>query len=76
VVAHRLDLDGAQPRGIADGGAGHPREDHGAHDVHVAEAALHPADQGEREGVDAVRDACRVHQVSGEDEERHRQQRE
>jgi hypothetical protein len=38
-------------------------------------AALQPADQREREVVDAVGDAGVVHQVAGQDEERHRQQR-
>ena len=47
-----------------------------ADDVDVAEPALHPADQRQREVVDAVGDAGVVHQVAGEDEERHREQRE
>ncbi len=76
VVAHRLDLDRAEPRRVGDRRAGHAGEDHRADDVDVAEAALHPADQRQREVVDAVGDAGVVHQVAGEDEERHGEQRE
>ena len=76
VVAHRLDLDRAEPRGVRDRRAGQPREDDAADDVHMAQAAFHPADEPEREVIDAVGDAGRVHQVAGEDEERHGQQRE
>ena len=72
---HRLDLDGAEARGIGDRGAGHAGKDHRADDVDVAEAAAHPADQRDREIVDAAGDAGDVHQVAGEDEERHREQR-
>jgi hypothetical protein len=37
---------------------------------------FHPADERQREVVDAVRDAGVVHQIAGEDEERHREQTE
>ena len=76
VVLHRLDLDRADAGGIGDRRARHAGEDHRADDVHVGEAALHPADEREREVVDAVGDAGDVHQVAGEDEERHGEQRE
>ena len=76
VVLHRLDLDRAEAAGVGDRGAGHAGEDHAAHDVDVPEPALQPADQREREVVDAVGDPGGVHQVAGEDEERHREQRE
>ena len=76
VLLHRLDLDRAEPGGVGDRGAAHAGEDHRADDVDVAEPALHPADQSKREVVDAGRDAGVVHQVAGEDEERHGEQRE
>ena len=76
VVLHRLDLDRAEAAGVGDRRARHPGEDHAAEHVDVAEAALEPADQRQREVVDAVGDAGRVHQVAGEDEERHGEQRE
>ena len=76
VLLHRLDLDRAEAGGVGDRRAAHAGEDHRADDVDVAEAALHPADQGEREVVDPRRDAGVVHQVAGEDEERHGEQRE
>jgi hypothetical protein len=76
MVLHGLDLDRAQPRGVGDGGAAHAGEDDRSHDIDMPEAALEPADQREREVVDAVGDAGVVHQVAGEDEEGHRQQRE
>jgi hypothetical protein len=41
----------------------------------VRKAAAHPAAGRDRKIVDAVGDACGVHQVAGEDEERHREQR-
>jgi len=53
VVLHRLDLDGAQARGIGDRGARHSGEDHRADDVHVSEPAFQPSHEGEREVVDA-----------------------
>jgi len=76
VVLHRLDLDGAETGGIRDGGAGHAREDHRPDDVDVPKPAAHPAGDRNREVVDAVGDPRGVHQISGEDEERHRKQRE
>ena len=76
MVLHGLDLDGAEAGGVGDCRARHAREDHRAHDVDVPEAAAHPARQRHGEVVDAVGDAGRVHQVAGEDEERHGQQRE
>ena len=76
VLLHRLDLDRAEARGVGDRGAAHAGEDHRADHVDVAEPALQPAHQRQGEVVDAVGDAGVVHQVAGEDEERHRQQRE
>ena len=76
VILHRLDLDRAEAGGVGDRGAGHAGEDHRADDVHVREPAAHPAGERHREIVDAVGDAGRIHQVAGQDEERHREQRE
>ena len=76
MVLHGLDLDGAEAGGVGDRRARHAREDHRADDVDVPEPAAHPAGERHGEVVDAVGDAGRVHEVAGEDEERHGQQRE
>ena len=76
VILHRLDLDRAETGRIRDRGARHAGEDHRADDVDVREPAAHPARERDREIVDAVGDAGRVHQIAGQDEERHREQRE
>ena len=76
VVLHRLDLDRAKPGRVRDRRAGHARKDHGADDVHVREPPLHPADKRNREAIDAARDTGDVHEVAGENEEGHREQRE
>jgi len=75
VVLHRLDFDGAEPRGISDRGAGHARENHRADDIDVPEAAAHPPHQRDREFVDPPRHARDVHEVAGQDKERHGEQR-
>ena len=49
---------------------------HGGQDRHVAEAAADVADQRQREVDDAPRQAADVHDLAGQHEERHRQQRE
>jgi hypothetical protein len=46
-----------------------------ADDIDLSQAALHPADEGDGEGIDAAGDAGNVHQVAGEDEEGNRQKR-
>ncbi len=75
VVLHGLDLDGAEAGRVGNGGARHAGEDHRADDVDVAEPALHPADEGHGEAIDAPGDAGNIHQVTGEDEERDGEQR-
>ena len=75
MILHRLDFDGAEACGIGDRGARHAGKDHRANDIDVAEAAAHPAHQRDRELVDAPRHAGDVHQIAGQNEERHRQQR-
>jgi hypothetical protein len=72
VILHRLDFDGAEARGVRDGGAGHAGKDHRTDDIDVTEAAAHPAHQRDRELVDAPGDSGDVHEVAGQDEERHR----
>ena len=42
----------------------------------MREPAARPAGKCDREIIDAVGDAGRIHQIAGQDEERHRQQRE
>ena len=76
VVLHGLDLDRAEAGGVGDRRAGHAREDHRADDVHLREPALHPADERDREAIDAAGDAGDVHEIAGEDEERHGEKRE
>ena len=49
---------------------------HGGDDGHVAQAAADVADQRQREVDDALRQAADVHDLAGQHEERHRQQRE
>ena len=75
-VAHRLDFDVAEPTGVGDRSARHAGEDDARADIHMAEPAVHPPDRRARETEDACRDAGGVHQVSGENEERHGDQRE
>jgi len=75
VILHRLDLDGAETGGVRDRGAGHAGKDHRAENVDMREPAAHPAAGRHRKIIDAVGDAGRIHQIAGEDEERHRQQR-
>ena len=53
---------------------GHAGEDDVGHDVDVAEAAAEAADQHEAELEQPVGQAAGVHEVGGEDEQRHRQQ--
>ena len=57
-------------------GARERREQAGGDDRHVAEAAAHVADEGEREVDDPLRQAADVHDLAGEDEERRGEQRE
>ena len=76
MVAHGLDLDGAQARGIGDRGSRHAGENHRADDVDVAEPAFEPAHQRQRKVVNAVGDAGVIHEIAGHDEKRHREQRE
>ncbi len=72
---HRRDLDLAEGGGVRDGRAAHPGEAQAHADADVPEAAAHPAEQGEREVEEPVRDAGVVGQTAEQDEQGHRQQR-
>ena len=76
MVLHGLDLDGAETGGVRDRSAGHAGKDHRAENVDVGEAALHPAAGRYREIIDPVGDPRGIHQVAGQNKERHRKQRE
>ncbi|SPT39496.1 Uncharacterised protein [Achromobacter denitrificans] len=75
MVFHGLDFNGAQARRVGNRGARHAGEHHRADDVHLPQAAAHPAHQRHREVVDAAGDAGDVHQVARQDEKRHGQKR-
>ena len=63
VILHRLDLDGAEPSGVGDRGAGHAGKNHRAEDVDMREPATHPAAGRDSEIVDAVGDAGGIHRL-------------
>ena len=71
LLLHDLDLHGADAGGVGNGGAGHAGEHQGAQHVHVGHAAPEPAHQAVTEAEDIVGDGGGVHQVGGEDEQRH-----
>ena len=75
MVGHGFDLNGAQARGVGHRRATHAGKHHRAHYIHMSQAALEPADQGQGIAVDAVRDASGVHQVASKNEKWHGQQR-
>ena len=58
--------------GIGDGRAGHAGEDDALQDVDLGEAAAEAADQGVAERQEAVGHAADVHELGGQDEQRHR----
>ncbi len=57
--------------GIGDGRAGHAGEDDALHDVDVRKAAAEPADDGVAEAQQALGHRADVHQLRGQDEQRH-----
>ncbi len=75
MIFHGLDLDRADACGIRKRRSGHAGKNDRADNVDLRQAAFHPADQRQGEGIDAAGDPGDVHQIAGEDEERHRQQR-
>ena len=64
-----------QRRRIGDRRARQRRQQAGGHDGHVAEAALDVADHRQRQVDDAARQAADVHDLAGQHEEGHGQQR-
>ncbi len=60
----------------ADRRARQRRQDAGRQDRHIAQAAAHMADEGQRHIDDAARQAAGVHDLAGQHEERHGHQRE
>ncbi len=74
VARHHADDDPADADGVGNGGAGHSREDDVRHDIDVTEAAAKPADKHKTEFQKPIGEASAVHQIRGEDEQRHRQQ--
>ena len=76
VGAHGPDLDGTEAGEIRQGCPGHAGEDDAAEDVDLGQATTHPADESAGESEDAVGEPSGIHQVAGEDEEGHGQQRE
>ena len=74
VARHHADDDPADADGVGDRRAGHAGEDDVRHDVDVPEAAAKASHEHEAELQQPVGEAAGVHQVGGEDEQRHRQQ--
>ena len=64
------------PGGVGDGAAAHAGEDHARDDVDVAEPAPDAPDGGDTEPQQPLADGAGVHDVGGDDEERHGQQHE
>jgi hypothetical protein len=68
---HRRHERVAEGRGIRRRGAGNAREHHRCHHVGMRHAAPHPADQSLGESNEVGCDARPVHDLAGQDEERH-----
>ena len=74
VARHHVDADAAGAGQIGDRRAGHAGEDDALRDIDVTEAALEAADQHVAEPQQVVRHLADVHQLGGEQEQRHREQ--
>ena len=74
VLRHHVDADLAGAGEIGNRGAGHAREDDALHDIDVAEAALEAADQHVAERQQVIGHLAEVHQLGGEQEQRHGEQ--
>ena len=74
VLFHRRHHRAAEGRRFRDGGAGDAREQHRGDHARVGHAAAQVADQRVGELGQAVGDARLVHQLAGEDEQRHGQE--
>jgi hypothetical protein len=75
LLAHHRQQDGGQGGGVGQGGAAHAGHQHGRGDCHVTQAAADVAHPGLRHVDDAPADPAGVHQLAGQDEEGHREQR-
>ena len=75
-IIHGLHLDDAESGRVCDRSTGHAGEDDGGDDVYLAETTRPVTDTGIGEGEDTIRDATRVHEITGQNEERNRQHRE
>lgn len=76
ILAHHVDDDLADTRGISDGRAGHARKYQRCHDVDVPKPAFEPADGCNAEIEQAVRDGARIHDICRNDEKRNGEQKE
>ena len=73
---HHRDLHGAQRRDIGHSRARNAAEEHRSHDIHMREAAAESSDQRIRKREQAVGNTADAHDLTGEDKERNRHQRE
>ena len=71
---HRTQLHRAQPGRIGHRRARDAREDHAGQHVHLRQATAHEADHSGCEVEYLLRDPQPIHQIGGQDEERHRHQ--
>ena len=76
VLLHRRNQHRAERRGVRHGRPGKPGEQHGGCDVDVREPAADVAQHRAREVDERPRHHAGIHDLAGEDEERHRHDRE
>ena len=76
VPPHGRPEDAGLHRGVRHRGPGDPAHERAQHDARVREPSRHPSGEGGGEGEQAPGDPGRVHQMPGEHEEGHREQRE
>ena len=75
LLDHRRAEDARLHRRVRNGRAGYAAHQGGEQDRDLRQAARHPADRDHRNLQQAVGDAALVHQMAGEHEERHGEQR-
>ena len=73
---HHGQKQGRQRRRIGHSRAGQRRHDHGGHDGHITQTAFDVAHAGHRKVHDSARQTACVHDLAGQHEKRHSQQRE
>ena len=71
VLGHQVDRDLAGAGRVGNSRPRHARKDDADDDVHMTETTAKPADQRDAELVEAGRDRTRIHDVRGDDEQRH-----